>query len=219
MLSSVSKRYPVRTHETDTLHVYLRDIARLPRLTPEEERSLAARARRDRDASAVGRLVESNLRFVVSCARRYRGFNVSLLDLIHAGNVGLIEAARRFDPARNVKFITYAVWWIREAMMHELCDGARAVSLPPKRFAALGPAWLDVSLSDPARPGDSRERQGTGSRSVAVRSGRRRAPHATGDRRPHASVAGARTADRVARQGQAAAAGAARQPPELTGFL
>src|SRR5689334_1999511 len=103
----------------------------------------------------VARLVESNLRFVVSYAKRYRGLGVSFLDLIHEGNLGLIEAARRFDPARNVKFITYAVWWVREAMMHVLADQTRAVSFPPKLFGALH-SPLDVSLNDPAgagRPG------------------------------------------------------------------
>src|SRR5581483_3532465 len=71
------------------------------------------------------------------------------LDLIHEGNLGLIEAARRFDPARNVKFITYAVWWVREAMMHALADQTRAFSFPPKLFAALHDAGEDVSLNDP----------------------------------------------------------------------
>ena len=93
------------------------------------------------------RLVESNLRFVVSYAKRCRGFGVSFLDLIREGNLGLIEAERRFDPARNVKFITYAVWWIREAMMHVLSDHARAFSFPLKLFTQLGTTAHDVSLS------------------------------------------------------------------------
>src|SRR5204862_4819599 len=116
---------------------YLREIAKLPRLTPDEERALGARIREDRGEGAITRLVEANLRFVVSYAKRYRGLGVSFLDLIHEGNLGLIEAARRFDPARNVKFITYAVWWIREAMMHVLADETRVFSYPPKLFAAL----------------------------------------------------------------------------------
>src|SRR6185503_13111008 len=71
-------------------------------------------------------------RFVVSYAKRYRGLGVSFLDLIHEGNLGLMEGARRFDPTRNVKFITYAVWWVRQAIMHALSDQARVFSLPPK---------------------------------------------------------------------------------------
>ncbi len=115
---------------TDTLHVYLRAIARLPRVTPDEERALGRRiqASGGADEEAVQRLVESNLRFVVSYAKRYRAFGVPFLDLIHEGNLGLIEAARRFDAGRNVKFITYAVWWIRQAILHLLTGETRAAS-------------------------------------------------------------------------------------------
>jgi len=122
--------------ESDALRAYLRAIARLRRLTPEEERELGRRIRRDGDPEALRRLVESNLRFVVSYAKRYRGLGVSFLDLIHEGNLGLMEAARRFDPERNVKFITYAVWWIRQALMHALSRGSRAFSLPQKLSGA-----------------------------------------------------------------------------------
>lgn len=118
--------------ERDALQAYLRAIARIPRLSVEEERALGARIQSERDEAALRRLVESNLRFVVSYAKRYRGLGVSFLDLIHEGNIGLIEAARRFDPSRNVKFITYAVWWVRQAMMHALSEQARAIALPPK---------------------------------------------------------------------------------------
>lgn len=146
--------------DASTLTAYLREIAKLPRLTVDEERALGLRIQRDRDEAAVCQLVESNLRFVVSYAKRYRGLGVSVLDLIHEGNLGLIEAARRFDPSRNVKFITYAVWWIREAMMHVLADQTRAVSFPPKLFATLRQA-PDVSLNDPisAGTGDGRSRE------------------------------------------------------------
>jgi len=118
--------------ERDALQAYLRAIARIPRLSVEEERALGARIQSERDEAALRRLVESNLRFVVSYAKRYRGLGVSFLDLIHEGNIGLIEAARRFDPSRNVKFITYAVWWVRQALLHALSEQARAISLPPK---------------------------------------------------------------------------------------
>jgi RNA polymerase primary sigma factor len=127
----------------------LREISKLPRLSVDEERELGARIQQHRDEAAVSRQVESNLRFVVSYAKRYRGLGVSLLDLIHEGNLGLIEAAKRFDPNRNVKFITYAVWWVRESMMHALSYLTRAFSFPPKLFAVLGTVADDVSLNDP----------------------------------------------------------------------
>src|SRR6188508_700490 len=135
--------------DSDALKAYLRAIARIPRLTAEEERELGTRVKANGDEAALRRLVEGNLRFVVSYAKRYRGHGVSFLDLIHEGNLGLIEAARRFDPSRNVKFITYAVWWIRESMMHVLSEQVRAVSFPPKLFATLGHGSEDVSLSEP----------------------------------------------------------------------
>jgi RNA polymerase primary sigma factor len=138
-----------RGEDASTLNAYLREIARLPRLSVDEERALGARIRDARDEEAVTRLVEANLRFVVSCAKRYRGLGVGFLDLIHEGNLGLIEAARRFDPSRNVKFITYAVWWVRESMKHALADQTRAFSLPPKLFSLLRNGSEDVSLSEP----------------------------------------------------------------------
>jgi RNA polymerase primary sigma factor len=117
--------------DDDALQAYLRALSRLPRLSVEEERELGRRIRAV-DAEALRRLVEGNLRFVVSYAKRYRGLGVPFLDLIHEGNLGLMEAARRFDPDRNVKFITYAVWWVRQAIMHALSGQVRAFSLPQK---------------------------------------------------------------------------------------
>jgi RNA polymerase primary sigma factor len=150
----MAKRHADANSDASTLAAYLRQIAKLPLLTVDEERSLGRRIQGDRDEAAVSKLVESNLRFVVSHARRYRGCGVSMLDLIHEGNLGLIEAAKRFDPSRNVKFITYAVWWVRQAMMHAMSDQARAFSIPPRLLATLGRQALDVSLSDPIAPAD-----------------------------------------------------------------
>jgi RNA polymerase primary sigma factor len=152
----VSRRYAASDDDASTLTAYLREIAKLPRLTLEEERALTHRIHHDRDEAAVTRLVEANLRFVVSFAKRYRGFGVSFLDLIHEGNLGLIEAAHRFDPSHNVKFITYAVWWVRESMMHVLADQTRAFSFPPKLFFTLHRVpggGADVSLSEPVGMG------------------------------------------------------------------
>jgi RNA polymerase primary sigma factor len=118
--------------EGDALKAYLRSIAKLPRLTAAEEQALGARVKQQGDESALRGLVEGNLRFVVSYAKRYRGLGVPFLDLIHEGNLGLMEAAKRFDPDRNVKFITYAVWWIRQAITQGLSGQTRAFSLPQK---------------------------------------------------------------------------------------
>ena len=147
---------PRRDEDSGTLSAYLREIAKIQRLTVDEERALGARIQQEHDENALGRLVEANLRFVVAYAKRYRGHGVSFLDLIHEGNLGLIEAARRFDPGRNVKFITYAVWWVREAMRHVLADQTRAFSFPPKLFASLGAGADDVSLSEPVSSDGSR---------------------------------------------------------------
>jgi RNA polymerase primary sigma factor len=154
----VTRRHATIESDVSTLAAYLREIAKLPRLTVDEERALGLRIQRERDPDALAHLVEGNLRFVVSYAKRYRGAGVPLLDLIHEGNLGLIEAARRFDPARNVKFITYAVWWVRQALMHAVADQTRAFSIPPKLFALLRAE--DASLSDPVvSAGDGRTRE------------------------------------------------------------
>ncbi|MBI3403409.1 MAG: RNA polymerase sigma factor RpoD/SigA [Acidobacteria bacterium] len=156
----MSRRFVASEDEASALAAYLREIAKLPRLTVEEERALGQRIQQHRDEAAITRLVEANLRFVVSYAKRYRGHGVSFLDLIHEGNLGLMEAARRFDPSRNVKFITYGVWWVREAMMHVLADQTRAFCFPPKLFAALHHGGEDISLSEPVAR-DAEQRGGT----------------------------------------------------------
>lgn len=138
-------RAPDAASESDALQAYLGAIAKLPRLSVEEERELGRRVKRAGDRAALRRLVEGNLRFVVSYAKRYRGLGVSFLDLIHEGNLGLMEAARRFDPDRNVKFITYAVWWIRQAITHALSLQARAFSLPQKLSGAAARMGREVA--------------------------------------------------------------------------
>jgi RNA polymerase primary sigma factor len=120
------------TSDSDALQAYLRAISRLPRLSADEERELGRSIQQAGDQEALRRLVEGNLRFVVAYAKRYRGLGVPFLDLIHEGNLGLMESARRFDPERNVKFITYAVWWIRQAIMHALSMQTRAFTLPQR---------------------------------------------------------------------------------------
>jgi RNA polymerase primary sigma factor len=131
--------------EADALHAYLRGIAKLPRITSEQEREIARRIKQDGDEGALRQLVEANLRFVVSYVKRYRGLGVPFLDLIHEGYLGLMEAARRFDPERNVKFITYAVWWIRQAVTHALSGQTRAFSLPQKLSAVAARFGREVT--------------------------------------------------------------------------
>ncbi len=125
--------------EAATLRRYLKEISRYPTLTHEEEVELARRIR-EGDQEALRKLVESNLRFVVAYAKRFRNPNVSLLDLIHEGNLGLIQAAKKYDPfqeGQDVKFITYAVWWIRQAILHALAEHAGTFRLPQKQANLL----------------------------------------------------------------------------------
>jgi len=121
-----------RTVTSHTLKRYLQEIARIPPLEPDEEKRLARRVKRG-DRKALKLLVESNLKFVVSFAKRYRGCGLSFLDLINEGNLGLMEAAKRFDPGRDVRFLTYAVWWIRQSILHALQETAGTVRLPQKQ--------------------------------------------------------------------------------------
>lgn len=120
-----------RSSSGDSLNAYIRDIAKFKPLTSEQEKTLGQRIRAG-DAEAVKQMVEANLRFVVHYAKRYRGLGLSYMDLIHEGTLGLMEAAKRFDPDRNVKFISYAVWWVRQAIFHALSEHARVFRLPQK---------------------------------------------------------------------------------------
>lgn len=113
------------------LRTYLNQIAKYPILTQEEEKKLGKQIQKG-DRDALKRLIEANLRFVVSYVKKYKGMGMGMFDLINEGNLGLIEAAKRFDPDRNVKFISYAVWWIRQAIIHALTRSSRAYHIPQK---------------------------------------------------------------------------------------
>jgi RNA polymerase primary sigma factor len=115
----------------DSLGVYLREIAAFPQLTREEERGVALEARQGSE-DAFRRLIEANLRFVVSMAKKYARSGYPIHELINEGNLGLIEAARRFDPERDVRFITYASWWVRQAILAAIAHFGQVFSVPPK---------------------------------------------------------------------------------------
>ena len=120
----------------DSLTLYLREIGACPRLDREGEAGLARRIR-EGDQQALDTLVRSNLRFVVSIAKKYRSQGVSLVDLINEGNLGLMQAARKFDETRDSRFVTYAVWWIRRAILVALADQSRVVRVPIRSACAL----------------------------------------------------------------------------------
>jgi RNA polymerase primary sigma factor len=128
-----SDRYGVTS---DSLQAYLRQISTIPLLSREEEVELATRAQAG-DQGALEKLIVSNLRYVVSVARRYLGYGLALADLINEGNIGLIHAVQRFDPSRGVKVITYAVWWIRQAITHAIAEHGGVIALPIKQLEKL----------------------------------------------------------------------------------
>jgi len=115
----------------DTFRMYLKDLARFPQLTPEQEHDLSVRSRGG-DEDAFRKLVESNLRFVVAMAKKYSRSGYPLHELINEGNLGLIEAALRFDPDRGVRFITYASWWVRQAILAAIAHYGQVFRVPPK---------------------------------------------------------------------------------------
>lgn len=121
--------------------LYFRDLNRYPTLTPQEEQALITIIKDDARAgihkAALQRLIRGNLRFVVSVARKYQGRGLTLLDLINEGNLGLFKAARRFDMDKDVKFISYAVWWIRQSIQKALFEQVGAVRIPPNKLALV----------------------------------------------------------------------------------
>jgi RNA polymerase primary sigma factor len=124
------------TYDEGSLDQYLRDISVYPLITREEEVTLAQKIRLN-DQEALDKLVRSNLRFVVSVAKKYQNQGVSLSDLINEGNLGLIRAAHKFDETKGIKFISYAVWWIRQSILQALAEQSRIVRVPLNRAGAL----------------------------------------------------------------------------------
>ena len=124
------------SYEEGSLDQYLRDISVYPLISREEEAELARRIRVS-DQEALDKLVRSNLRFVVSVAKKYQNQGVALSDLINEGNLGLIRAAHKFDETKGIKFISYAVWWIRQAILQALAEQSRIVRVPLNRAGTL----------------------------------------------------------------------------------
>jgi len=128
---------PLDYDNANVLSQYLNEISKIKPLTRDEESEIGAQIQESQSSKALHELVRRNLKYVVTVANKYKGCGLSLQDLIEEGNIGIIQAAKRFDPNRKVKFITYAVWWIRQAIMHALASQAGTVKLPVKQAGKM----------------------------------------------------------------------------------
>ncbi|WGK64524.1 sigma-70 family RNA polymerase sigma factor [Croceiramulus getboli] len=143
----------VTNRESKSLNTYLQDVSKLEMITAEEEVELARKIR-DGDQWALEKLTKANLRFVISVAKQYQNQGLTLPDLINEGNVGLVKAAQRFDETRGFKFISYAVWWIRQSILQAISEHARTVRLPLNKIGTISKinkvyAHLEQSLERP----------------------------------------------------------------------
>ena len=144
----------ITNREGEALERYLQDIGRVEMISPEEEVELSMRIQRG-DQVALARLVKANLRFVVSVAKQYQSKGLALVDIINEGNVGLIKAAQKFDPTRGFKFISYAVWWIRQSILQAITDKSRLVRLPSNQETLVSKvkkfrnSFMQKNLRDP----------------------------------------------------------------------
>jgi RNA polymerase primary sigma factor len=173
----------VTNRETPSLDKYLHEIGKVELITAEEEVELARRIRKG-DKEALNKLINANLRFVVSVSKQYQNQGLSLPDLINEGNLGLIKAAQRFDETRGFKFISYAVWWIRQSILQALAEQARIVRLPlnkigsinkiNKTFAELEqrferePTVLEIAQALELAPNDIKESMKSAGRHVSM---------------------------------------------------
>ena len=136
--------HSITNRDIKSLDKYLQDICSEVLLPPEQEVQLAQRIKQG-DQAALERLTKANLRFVVSVAKQYQNQGLSLPDLINEGNVGLIKAAKRFDETRGFKFISYAVWWIRQSILQAIAENSRIVRLPSNQLGALNKLKKEIS--------------------------------------------------------------------------
>src|SRR5580658_1137172 len=126
----------ITNRESQSLEKYLQEIGKVDLITPEDEVKLAIRIKQG-DQCALEKLTKANLRFVVSVAKQYQNQGLSLSDLINEGNVGLIKAAKKFDETRGFKFISYAVWWIRQSIIQAVAVNSRVIRLPLNKIGTL----------------------------------------------------------------------------------
>src|SRR6201987_1090102 len=126
----------ITNRESQSLEKYLQEIGKVELITPEEEVQLAIKIKQG-DQKALDRLTKANLRFVVSVAKQYQNQGLTLPDLINEGNLGLIKAAQRFNETRGFKFISYAVWWIRQSILKALTENARLIRLPLNKIGSI----------------------------------------------------------------------------------
>ena len=187
-MSTLTKTHSAAS-EDRSLDLYLQEIGNVPLLMAEEETELA-RSVRAGDQKALEKLTSSNLRFVVSVAKQYQNQGLSLSDLINEGNIGLIKAAKRFDETKGFKFISYAVWWIRQSILQALAEQSRIVRLPLSRVGTLHkigrlssefeqeygrePSTEEIAQELDMNPGDVKDTMRIASRQVSLdRPGRR----------------------------------------------
>jgi RNA polymerase primary sigma factor len=173
----------VTNRDTPSLDKYLQEIGRVELISPEEEVVLARKIKSG-DTEALKKLVNANLRFVVSVAKQYQNQGISLPDLINEGNLGLMKAAQRFDETRGFKFISYAVWWIRQAILQALAEQARIVRLPVNKIGSINrinrafarleqeferePSSLEIAENLEMIPEDVKEALKTNGRTVSM---------------------------------------------------
>ena len=144
MMRQIKISNSITNRDSASMERYLSEIARQPLLTPDEEVELARRIR-EGDMKALERLTICNLRFVVSIAKKYQNQGISLPDLVNEGNMGLLKAAQRFDETRGFKFISYAVWWIRQSILTAIADQARVVRLPLNQVGTISKIKKEIS--------------------------------------------------------------------------
>ncbi|MFW5761870.1 MAG: sigma-70 family RNA polymerase sigma factor [Cyclobacteriaceae bacterium] len=139
----------ITNRDSKTLEKYFNEVSKEDLLTPEQEVDLARRIKTG-DKQALEKLVKANLRFVVSVAKQYQHSKVPLNDLINEGNIGLVKAAQKFDETKGFKFISYAVWWIRQSIMQALADNSRFIRIPVNKVGALSKIKEAVSIMEQA---------------------------------------------------------------------